>query len=126
MELWRFLLFFYRETMGIASFSQIQEFSRVIARQFQPEKIILFGSYAYGEPTSDSDVDLLVVMPFDGRSVHKEIEIRQAIRAPFALDLLVRSSQQIQQRLDMGDFFIRDIVEKGRVIYETDYARVGQ
>ena len=78
------MLFFYRETMGIASFSQIQEFSRVIARQFQPEKIILFGSYAYGEPTSDSDVDLMVVKPFEGRSVHKEIEIRQAIRATFA------------------------------------------
>ncbi|MEO1391955.1 MAG: nucleotidyltransferase domain-containing protein [Cyanobacteria bacterium J06634_5] len=97
-----------------------------IARQFQPDQIILFGSYAYGEPTSESDVDLLVVMPLTRRSVHKEIEIRQAIRAPFALDLLVRSSQQTQQRLDMGDFFIRDVVDKGRVIYEADYARVGQ
>lgn len=112
--------------MGIASFSQIQKFSQAIAAEFQPEQIILFGSYAYGKPTSDSDVDLLVIMPFEGRSVHQEIAIRQTLRAPFPLDLLVRSPQTIQARLEMGDFFIQDIMKKGQVIYEANYARMGQ
>ncbi len=53
---------------------QIQAFSQQIAEQFQPDRIILFGSYAYGQPTSDSDVDLLVILPFEELPVHKAIE----------------------------------------------------
>lgn len=109
----------------MTSLDQINEFSQAIAEKFQPEKIILFGSYAYGKPNQDSDVDLLVVLPFEGRSVQKAIEIRQALRAPFPLDLLVRTPQDIQVRLKMGDFFIQDIVQKGLVIYEANYTRVG-
>jgi predicted nucleotidyltransferase len=60
-----------------------------IARRFQPERIILFGSYAYGTPTEDSDVDLLVVMPFQGQPITKAIEVRQAIHAGFPMGLLV-------------------------------------
>jgi predicted nucleotidyltransferase len=108
----------------IVSFDQIQALSQEIADKFQPEKIILFGSYAYGQPNQDSDVDLLVILDFEGISVQKAIEIRQAIDYHFPLDLLTRTPQHIQQRLEMGDFFIRDIVEKGRVLYEIDYARV--
>ncbi len=109
----------------MTSLDQINEFSRAIAEKFQPEKIIFFGSYAYGHPNQDSDVDLLVVLPFEGRPVQKAIEIRRALRAPFPLDLLVRTPQKIQERLKMGDFFIRDIVQKGLVVYEADYTRVG-
>ena len=109
----------------MTSLGQINDFSWAIAEKFQPEKIILFGSYAYGKPNQDSDVDLLVVLPFEGRSVQKAIEIRQAVRAPFPLDLLVRTPQDIQTRLQMGDFFIRDIVQKGLVIYEANHTRVG-
>lgn len=109
----------------MTSLDQINEFSQAIAEKFQPEKIILFGSYAYGKPNQDSDVDLLVVLPFEGGSVQKAVEIRQALRAPFPLDLLVRTPQDIQVRLKMGDFFIQDIVQKGLVIYEANYTRVG-
>jgi uncharacterized protein len=107
------------------SFDQIQEFSQEVVDKFQPDKIILFGSYAYGEPNQDSDVDMLVILPFEGGPVHKAIEVRQAIDYHFPLDLLTRTPEHIQQRLDMGDFFVRDIVQKGRVLYEADYARVG-
>jgi uncharacterized protein len=105
---------------------QIQDFSQKIAEQFQPDRIILFGSYAYGQPTEDSDVDLLVILPFDDLPVYKAIEIRRQIKPPFPLDLMARTSEQIQQRLAMGDFFIQDIIQKGHVLYETNHTRVGQ
>ena len=105
---------------------QIQAFSEQIAEQFQPERIILFGSYAYGKPTEDSDVDLLVILPFEELPVQKAITIRQLIKSPFPLDLIARTPEQIQQRLEMGDFFIRDIINNGRVLYEANNARVGQ
>jgi uncharacterized protein len=86
------------------SLSQIQAFSQQIVEKFQPERIILFGSYAYGQPTEDSDVDLLVILPFEEMPVQKAIEIRRAVKSPFPLDLMARTSEQIQQRLEMGDF----------------------
>jgi len=108
------------------SISQIQAFSQQIAEKFQPERIILFGSYASGKPTEDSDVDLLVILPFEELPVQKAIAIRQQLKAPFPLDLMARTPQQIQQRLEMGDFFIQDIMKNGRVLYEANHARVGQ
>jgi uncharacterized protein len=108
------------------SFGQIQAFSQQIAEKFQPERIILFGSYAYGQPTEDSDVDLLVILPFEEMPVQKAIAIRQQVRAPFPLDLMTRTAVQIQQRLEMGDFFIQDIMEKGYVLYEASPARIGK
>ncbi len=107
------------------SSNKIQDFCQEVVEKFQPEKIILFGSYAYGEPTQDSDVDLLVILPFEGSSVKKAIEILLAIDYHFPLDFLVRTPQNIRQRLEMGDFFIQEILQKGRVLYETDHARVG-
>jgi uncharacterized protein len=106
------------------SLSQIQSLSQQIVDQFEPERIILFGSYAYGQPTEHSDVDLLVILPCEEMSVQKAITIRQQIRVPFPLDLMVRSPEQIRQRLEMGDFFIQEIMQNGRVLYEANYARV--
>ena len=105
--------------------SQIQALSQQIVDKFQPDRIILFGSYAYGQPTEDSDVDLLVILPFEEMPVQKAIAIRQKIKAPFSLDLMARTAEQIQQRLEMGDFFIQDIMEKGHVIYEANHTRMG-
>jgi len=105
---------------------QIQVFSQQIAKKFQPDRIILFGSYVYGQPTEDSDVDLLVILPFEELPVYKAIEIRREVKSPFPLDLMARTSEQIQQRLDMGEFFIQDIINKGRVLYEANHTRVDQ
>ena len=101
---------------------QIRGYVREIARRFEPERIILFGSYAYGKPTRDSDVDLLVVMRHRGRGVHKAIEIGTKAPAPFPCDLLVRSPAKIRQRLAWGDCFIREIVSKGTTLYEAGRA----
>jgi predicted nucleotidyltransferase len=98
---------------------QIRAYAREIARHFRPQRIILFGSHAYGKPTADSDVDLLVIMPHRGRGAEKATEIRLKVRAPFPMDLLVRSPQKIRQRLAWGDFFIEEILENGEVLYEA-------
>jgi len=86
--------------------------------------IILFGSYAYGKPTEDSDVDVLVVMPFNRRRGRKSLEIRQRIPADFPLDLIVRTPKFIAQRLRWGDCFTEEILAKGKVLYEAADARL--
>ena len=107
-------------TDDMVSMEQIIEVSGRIAEEFHPQRIILFGSYASGAPTPDSDVDLLVIMSFAGRSVEQSVAMRLRVRPPFPMDLLVRTPEAIQQRLAMGDTFIRDIVREGRVLYEAD------
>ena len=101
---------------------EIRALSRRIARRFHPRRIVLFGSYAEGNATPDSDVDLLVVLPHKGHPVAKSVEIRLATRPTFAMDLLVRTPQEVRKRLAMGDTFIRDLLEKGKVLYEADDA----
>ncbi len=96
-----------------------------IAREFAPERIILFGSYARGTPTEDSDVDLLVVLPFEGNHTQKAIEIRRRVAAPFPLDLLARTPDVVRWRVEQGDFFLRDILRDGEVLYESAHGRVG-
>jgi predicted nucleotidyltransferase len=97
----------------------ISSFARQVARQFNPQKIILFGSYAYGKPTEDSDVDILVVMPFKGRNPEKATEIWMATKPRFPIDIMVRKPAELKKRLEMGDFFLREIIEKGKVLYEA-------
>jgi predicted nucleotidyltransferase len=106
---------------------QIRAFSNAIAREFHPRKIVLFGSYAYGKPTEDSDVDVLVIMPFNRKRGRKSLEIRQRIPADFPLDLIVRTPEFIARRLQCGDCFIQEILAKGDVLYEaTDAGNGGE
>jgi uncharacterized protein len=104
----------------------IVELAERIVQQFHPERIILFGSYAYGGPTDDSDVDLLVILPFEGHRARKAAETRTSIRAPFPMDLLARTPQQVQRRLEQGDLFMREIMEKGKVLYKAPDQGVGR
>jgi uncharacterized protein len=101
---------------------QIKAYAMEVARQFKPQKIILFGSYAYGKPTPDSDVDLLVVMRHQKRNVEQAIEIRAKLDAPFPMDLLVRTPERVAERIGLGDFFMREIVTKGKVLYEATHS----
>ena len=100
----------------------IYEFCERIVQLFHPHKIVLFGSYAYGKPGADSDVDLLVILPFEGRGAQKSAEILNRVDPRFPVDLLVRTPEQIQERLELGDFFMQEIIEKGEVLYEAAYA----
>ena len=89
-----------------------------IAEKFDPEKIILFGSYACGKPHQYSDVDLLVVMKTKERPRAKQIEISRALSPhPFGMDILVRTPEQIKERIPLGDYFLREITTKGKVLY---------
>ena len=97
-----------------------------IATQFDPKQIILFGSYAYGLPRPESDVDLLVVMDTPLKEREQRRKIRKKIEYNFALDLIVRTPAKLAQRLEWGDFFLREITEKGKVLYESSYNGVDQ
>ena len=104
---------------AMVTMEQIEDVGRRIAREFLPERVVLFGSHADGTATDDSDVDLLIVMSFDGDSVPKAVEVRLKVRPPFPVDLLVRTPEMVRRRLAMGDGFIREILERGKVLYEA-------
>ena len=101
---------------------QIRQLSDLIAKEFNARRIILFGSYASDMPSADSDVDILVILPFEGKSTWKSLEILNRIKPGFPVDLLARTPQQVEQRLEWNDFFMREIIEKGKVLYEADNA----
>lgn len=98
----------------------IDDVVRQIAEQFHPHLIILFGSYAYGTPRPESDVDLLVVMDTQISEIQQEIAILRAIRKHFAMDLLVRKPDYLAYRLAIGDPFLKEITEQGKVMYERN------
>ena len=100
--------------------NRIKEFSDAIAREFRPERIVLFGSYAYGKPRTDSDIDVLVIMSFKGKSAHKALEIINKIQPKFSVDLLVRSPDEVKWRIANNDCFMSEIVEQGRTLYESN------
>ena len=100
----------------------IRKLCKRIAEAYQPEKIILFGSHAYGTPTPESDVDLMIVMNYEGRPIEQMLKIERELDIVTPVDLLVRTPDDFQRRLDEGDMFIRLIAERGKVMYEAQHA----
>jgi uncharacterized protein len=98
---------------------QVRDYVNCLAREFSPERVILFGSYARGEATDDSDVDLLVIMPSAQRSLQQALEIRQRIPCRFPLDLLVKTPQEVKERLNLHDSFLSNIFSEGITLYES-------
>lgn len=91
---------------------------RIVAR-LDPEMVVLFGSYAYGAPTVDSDVDLLVIL--DTAAPRKErswLVSRLLIPRPFPVDILVKTPEEIELALAGRDFFLQEIMARGKVLYE--------
>lgn len=105
----------------MVTIEQIEELGRRIGGEFHPERVLLFGSHARGAATPDSDVDLLVVLAFRGKSVDKSVEIRLKLRPTFPLDLIVRTPEKVRERLAMGDCFMQEIMEEGKVLYEAPH-----
>lgn len=103
----------------MATALEIQHISDQICKEFAPQKIILFGSHSRGNQDSDSDVDLLIVTQFQGKPWRFAVEIRERIKAGVPLDLLVRTPEQLQERLAKHDMFLMDIVTHGKVLYEA-------
>lgn len=96
----------------------IRELCALIIREFQPDKIILFGSYAEGQAGPDSDVDLLVVLPFEGKNLWKSLEILNRTNPRFPIDLLARRPEDTDRRYREGDPLIRAALDRGKVLYE--------
>jgi predicted nucleotidyltransferase len=96
----------------------IKKWCEIVACEFRPEQIIVFGSYAHGTPTEDSDVDVLVVMPLarGRREAQQAAVIRERVPAPFPMDVIVRSPQQIARRLARGDSFITGVLSYGKMM----------
>ena len=100
----------------------IHSLARKIAEKFHPHKIILFGSYAYGEPQPESDVDLLVIMDTPLKEDQQALEIRRYLDILFGLDLIVYTPERLAQRLEWGDSFLREVTSQGIVLYEASDA----
>ena len=103
-----------------ATVQDIADVVTQIVERFHPQQVVLFGSYAYGTPTPDSDVDLLVVMETPLPNVEQAVEIRQAVDFPFPVDLLVRTPHHIAERVALGDVFLREVLAKGVALYAAN------
>ena len=102
----------------MVNLDEISRLSEKIVKEFQPDRVILFGSHAYGSPGPDSDVDLLVVLPFEGRNFWKSLEILNRVDPPFPVDLLARRPDDTARRYAEGDPLIREALDHGKVLYE--------
>jgi predicted nucleotidyltransferase len=112
--------------MRMISRNDIQTFVDQVVGRFRPAAVILFGSYANGQPTEDSDVDLMVVMPHRGPGAKTATRIRLACPRSFPMDLIVRTPAEVRRRLRMGDSFLREITSKGIFLHESSDAPVGR
>ena len=108
----------------MVAMNDIQAVVNRIAEAYDPERVVLFGSHARGTATDDSDVDLLVILAFEGKPFWKSLEIANRVNPPFAMDLLARRPDDTQRRYTQGDPLIREALDQGRVLYERSGARV--
>lgn len=93
-----------------------------LIHQYSPDKIILFGSFAYGTPQQDSDIDLLVIKQTSGRFLDRWVEVRRILSDPkrvIPIELLVLTPEEVAGRLVIGDQFIKEIILKGQVLYNA-------
>lgn len=97
----------------------LQEITRRIVESFDPEKVILFGSRSTSGSHADSDVDLLVIMETSGSPIQRAVEVKRVCRPRFvSMDVLVKTPDEVETRLEQGSFFLRQILEQGKVLYE--------
>lgn len=109
---------------AVAALEDIQQIVNQIVSRFHPQRVILFGSYALGNPTEDSDVDLLVVMETDEPLLHVAANIAAAIDHPFPLDIIVSTPSKIEASLSRQGVFASQVMMEGIVLYEARNTRV--
>lgn len=98
----------------------INQMVEKIVKEYQPKKVILFGSYAYGAPTEDSDIDLLIIKDTDKRRIDRWVEVKRILRdlsGNLAVSPFVYTENEIKERTAIKDFFIEEILQKGEVLY---------
>lgn len=102
----------------------IKRYVKSLAREFDPQSVILFGSYANGTATGNSDVDLLIITDKSGDPVEQALQMRRRIPRSFPLDILVQSRSNVRKRLVQNDTFLTSILRDGKVLYERKHTRV--
>lgn len=118
------LSFVYGTVIGIMKRKYIQKsiykITKKIVDEYGPEKVILFGSHAWGKPHKDSDVDLFIVKKSRKRRIDRHYELRKKLMGNNfpPMDILVYTPKELARRLEIGDFFFDDIIQKGKVLYE--------
>lgn len=98
----------------------IQHIVDKLLAEYAPQKVILFGSYAYGNPRPDSDIDLLVVKETSERFIERWVTVRRILSDPertLPLETIVLTPEEVSRRLAIGDQFLAEIMEKGEVLY---------
>lgn len=98
----------------------IQDIVRKLVAEYAPQKVILFGSYARGTPRPDSDIDLLIVKETSERFIDRWVTVRRLLSDPqrlIPLETIILTPQELAHRLEVGDQFIAEILEKGEVLY---------
>jgi predicted nucleotidyltransferase len=100
----------------------IQNMVQKLINEYSPRKLVLFGSYAYGHPGQDSDIDLLIIKETSERFIDRWVTVQRiltGLHPSVPVETLVLTPQEIQARLAIGDQFIKEILEKGEVLYDT-------
>lgn len=107
-------------TIKEASLASITNFLPALVKQIAPERVVLYGSFAYGNPRDDSDLDLLIVAEMQEGFFTRQAKVRRSIAGlhPFVpLDIVVLTPKELEQRLRDGDLFILEVLTKGRLLY---------
>lgn len=102
------------------SFDEVMKKARRIVELFHPQTIIFFGSYLSNYRTQDSDIDLLIIVNEQVSSFDKSVEISLALEHDFPMDIIVKTANEIKERIEKNDSFIQDILENGKVLYERN------
>ena len=93
-----------------------------LKKDYRPSKIILFGSYAYGQPDQDSDIDMCIIKETVERPIDRRVAVARIVADPKRLipfEPLVLSPQELKERLRVGDQFLQEILDRGEVLYEA-------
>lgn len=98
---------------------QVREFVEALAREFSPQRVILFGSRGRGDFSGDSDVDLLVIMQTDKPELQQALDIRLRLPRSFPLDLLVKTPREVERRISLHDSFMTTVMTEGKTLYES-------
>lgn len=111
--------FYIIESMGKYE-AKIPEIKEKIVKEFQPQKIILFGSYAWGTPTDDSDLDLFIIKESQERRIDRQRKLRKILwGSEVPMDFLVYTPKEVEKRLEIEDPFVSYILSKGKVLYQS-------
>lgn len=107
--------------MGFLKPQAIDRILERIVKEYAPERIVLFGSHAYGEPDEESDVDLLIIKETDQRPIARWVEVKRLLRDRsriVSVSPLVYTPREVEERLALGDPFLREALERGETLYE--------